>query len=76
MKTSRQELKIDFINRGIFKNNLITLFTCFDFVPKTGLELAKTGVIFHCELTEFRIGLTLSASSQKSIDRSNFFKPR
>jgi len=42
MKRSRQELSIDVvIRRGIFKNNQITLFTCFTFIP-------VTGVSFYC----------------------------
>jgi len=43
MKTSRRDISIDMvIHRGIFKNNQITLFPCFTFVP-------KTGVSFYCD---------------------------
>jgi len=49
MKRSRQELSINMvINRFIFKNNQITLFTCFTFIPKTGMGPPKTGIIFDC----------------------------
>jgi len=35
MKRSRRELSIDMvIHKGIFKNNQITLFSCFTFIPK------------------------------------------
>jgi len=40
MKRSRRELFIDMvIRKGIFKNNQITLFPCFTFIPKTGFFL-------------------------------------
>jgi len=50
MKRSRRELSINMvINRFIFKNNQITLITCFTFIPKTGVGLPKTGIIFYSE---------------------------
>jgi len=36
MRRSPRELSID---RFIFKNNLIMLFSCFTFIPKTGMGL-------------------------------------
>ena len=46
MERSGQELFIDMvIHRGIFKNNQITSFPCFTFIPKTGAELPK-GIVF------------------------------
>jgi len=43
MKRSRRELSIDkVIYRGIFKNNLVTVFPCFTFI-------LKTGVNFYCD---------------------------
>jgi len=42
MKRSRRGLSIDMvIDRGIFKNNQITPFSCFTFMPK------KTAVSFY-----------------------------
>jgi len=42
MNGSRRELSIDIIiHWGIFKNNPISLFPCFTFIP-------KTGVSFYC----------------------------
>jgi len=35
------------INRFILKNNQITLFTCFIFIPKTDMGLPKIGNIFY-----------------------------
>jgi len=29
------------------ENNEITPFTCFSFIPKTGMGLHKTGIIFY-----------------------------
>ena len=49
MKTSRRELSINIdIDWFIFKNNQITLSTCFSFIPKTGMGLPNTGIIFYC----------------------------
>ena len=45
MESSRRDLFIDmFAQRFIFKNNQITLYPCFTFIPKIGVELPKTGV--------------------------------
>jgi len=39
MKRSRQELTIDMVVRtGNFKNNKITLFPRFTFIPKSGVS--------------------------------------
>jgi len=47
MKSSRQERSFKVvINRFIFINNPNALFSCFTFIPKTGMELPKTGIIF------------------------------
>ena len=35
-------------DRFISKNNQITLFPCFTFIPKTGVGLPKTRVSFYC----------------------------
>jgi len=35
---------------GIFKNNHITLFACFTFIPKTGVGIPKTNIHFDCDL--------------------------
>jgi len=44
MKMSRRELSIDMvIHRGIFKNNQITFFPCFTFIPKAGLVFTVQG---------------------------------
>jgi len=44
MKRSRRELSIDMVvHMGIFKNNQITFFHCFTFIP-------KTGVSFNCNV--------------------------
>ena len=51
MESSQRDLFIDMIvDRLIFKNNIITLPSCFTFIPKTGVELPKTGVSFYCVL--------------------------
>jgi len=45
MKRSRRELSINkVIDRFIFKDNQITLFTCFTVIPGRGLP--KTGFFF------------------------------
>jgi len=37
-KRSRRELSIDIVvHRGAFKNNQITLFSCFTLIPETGV---------------------------------------
>jgi len=47
---SGRDLFIDMVvDWFILKNNQNTLFLCFTFIPKSGVGLAKTGVIFHCE---------------------------
>ena len=44
VKRSRWELSIHLvIDIFIFKNDRITLFQCFTFIPKTGMRLPKTG---------------------------------
>jgi len=51
MKSSRREVLIDMVvYRFIFRNNPITLYPCFTLIPKTGVELPKTGVSFYCVL--------------------------
>jgi len=35
------------IDGGILKNNDITLFLYFTFIPKTGMELPKPGLDFY-----------------------------
>jgi len=32
----------------VFKNKHIMLFISFNFIPKTGMGLPKTGIIFYC----------------------------
>ena len=50
MKRSRRELSIDMvIDRFISKNNQITVFPCFTFIPKTGMGLSQIG-FFYCVL--------------------------
>jgi len=34
------------VQKFIFKNNLITLFSRFTFIPKLGIGLPETGIIF------------------------------
>ena len=47
MKSSRRGLSIAMVvDRGTFKNNQLTLFLCFSFIPKT---LPKTVVLFTVE---------------------------
>ena len=42
MKKYRRELSIDMIiDRGIFKNNQISLSPCFPFIPKTGASFYR-----------------------------------
>jgi len=49
LKRSRRELSINMvIDRFIFKNSQITVFSCFTFIPKTDMGLPKTGIIFYC----------------------------
>jgi len=48
MKRTRRELSIDMvIDSFIFRNNQITLITCYTFIPKIGMELPKTGVMLY-----------------------------
>jgi len=35
--------------RFIFKNNQITIYPYFTFMPKAGVGLSKKGVSFYCE---------------------------
>jgi len=52
MKRSRRELSIDMvIDRFISKNNQITVFPCFTFIPKTGMGLSQIGFFLLCSLT-------------------------
>jgi len=45
--SSRRDLLIEMVvERFIFKNNEITLSPCFTFIPKTGVRLLKTGLVF------------------------------
>jgi len=64
MESSRRDLFIDLVvdsftfflkivNETLI-NNQITLVPCITFIPKTIVELPKTGVSFYCE-TEFLI---------------------
>ena len=46
MKSSRRELSIDMVVHGrIFKNNQITTFSYFTFIPQTGVGFYH----FHCK---------------------------
>jgi len=48
MEHSRRYFFIDMVvGKFILKNNQITLSPCFTLIPKTGVELPKTGVSFH-----------------------------
>jgi len=50
MEGSQRDLFIDkIIDRFIFNNSEITLSPCFNFLPKTGGGLIKTGVRFYCD---------------------------
>jgi len=52
IKRSRRGFSIDMIIfRDIFKNTQITLYTCFIFIPQTGIGQPKTGFV----LFAFRI---------------------
>jgi len=45
MKRSLRELSIDVvIHMGIFKNNLITLFSCFTFIPEIEVRFYSVAV--------------------------------
>ena len=47
MQRSRRKLSINVVvHMFILKNNQITSFPCFTFIPKTGTGLTKTGIIF------------------------------
>ena len=48
MKRSPRELSINMV-RFIFQNNQFTLFPYFTFIPKTGMGLPKTGIMFYRE---------------------------
>jgi len=53
MESSRWDLFIDvFVDRFISKNNHITLFPSFTFMPKTGLGLPKTELVFTVKLKQ------------------------
>jgi len=39
----------------IFKNNQITLFTCFTCIPITGIRLPKIGIIFYCVFLSIKV---------------------
>jgi len=48
MKRSRRELSIDIVvDKGIFKNNLITLFPYLTSTFRKSTGLSKTGVSFY-----------------------------
>ena len=50
IESSGQDLFIDgVVQKFIFKKNLITLLSRFTFIPKTGVRLPKTEIIFHCD---------------------------
>jgi len=56
MKSSRRDLFIDMVvDRFISKKDQMTLFTCFIFIPKTGVGQPKTWVSFKCACS----GLTI-----------------
>jgi len=45
---SRREHSIDMVVcGGILKNNQLTPFPCYTFIPKTDMGLPKTGVSFY-----------------------------
>jgi len=47
IESSRRDLFIDIpADRFTYKNNQITLLSCFTFIPETGMELFKTGISF------------------------------
>jgi len=49
MASSWQDLFINVaVDTFIFKNNRITLFSWFTFIPKTDMMLPKIGVTFYC----------------------------
>jgi len=43
----------------IFKNNQISLFTCITFIPKTGMGLPKTGIIFYRDIKTKKLNKTV-----------------
>ena len=50
MKRSRRKLSVDnVIDRGIFRNNQMILFSWFNFIPKTGKGYLKQGLVY-CDL--------------------------
>jgi len=57
MKMSRRELSIDMvIHRDIFKNNQITLFPSFTFIPKTEAgKVREDGVLVWWEAAEEKL---------------------
>jgi len=49
MKRSRRKLSINMVfDTFVLQNNQLTLFPYLTFVPKTGMGLTKTGIIFYC----------------------------
>jgi len=49
-----RDLPIDVVvDWFIFNNNEITITPCVTFIPKTGVELPKTGVIFYWVAVNF-----------------------
>jgi len=47
MKRSRGDVSMDVvIYGGFFKNNVITVISCFMFIPKTGMRLLKQEFLF------------------------------
>jgi len=56
MKRSRRELSSDVaVDRFIVKNNQITSFPCFTFIPKTGKGLPKLRVCFYSAHRKIRL---------------------
>ena len=49
IESSGRDLFIDMVvQKFIFKNNLIKLLSRFTFIPKTGIGVSKTGLMFYC----------------------------
>jgi len=80
MKRSRRELFIDMvIYISIFRNNQITLFPYFTFIPKTGMGQPKTRMRFYCVRLVTMIILSLKISEEilarSSYPKRLLFKP-
>jgi len=51
MKRFRRELSINIdVDCFVSKNNQITRFPCFTFIPKTGIGIPKKGISYSCGL--------------------------